>query len=189
MLSSLWKWFVPLSVRSTSTLSRSYAKPSRRAPATCSRLNTCLPRIEVRDVCGNRHPCRAFLHGACNNRETTQAGFQACSNRCLIQSCQDTVIECRAGDQTVCNNGFRSCNNGCDALASIRLLPPSRIKRLAGAGAVHSSRSVSYSEPATCAPSPANRQSASICALSAPPLLLKSRGNGLKPNGLTLPST
>jgi len=116
-------------------------------------------------------------------------GFQACSNRCSIQSCQDTVIECRAGDQTVCNNGFRSCNNGCDALASIRLLPPSRIKRLAGAGAVHSSRSVSYSEPATCAPSPANRQSASICALSAPPLLLKSRGNGLKPNGLTLPST
>jgi S-adenosylmethionine/arginine decarboxylase-like enzyme len=41
------------SVRSTSTSSRSYAKPSRRAPATCSRLNTCLPRIEVRDVCGN----------------------------------------------------------------------------------------------------------------------------------------
>src|SRR6476620_1593062 len=35
MLSSLWKWFVPLSVRSTSTSSRSYAKPSRRAPATC----------------------------------------------------------------------------------------------------------------------------------------------------------
>jgi hypothetical protein len=56
---------------------------------------------------------------ACNNRETTQAGFQACSNRCSIQTCRDTVIQCRPGDQTICNNGFQSCNNGCDALASI----------------------------------------------------------------------
>lgn len=32
---------------------------------------------------------------------------------------RDTVIQCRPGDQTVCNNGFQSCNNGCDALASI----------------------------------------------------------------------
>jgi hypothetical protein len=62
---------------------------------------------------------RSACVAACNNRETSQAGFQACSNRCSIQSCRDTVIECRAGDQTVCNNGFRSCNNGCDALASI----------------------------------------------------------------------
>jgi len=62
---------------------------------------------------------RSACVSACNNRETSQAGFQACSNRCSIQSCRDTVIECRAGDQTVCNNGFRSCNNGCDALASI----------------------------------------------------------------------
>ena len=46
MLSSLSKWFVPHSVRNTSTSSRSYAKPSRRAPATCSRRNTCLTRIE-----------------------------------------------------------------------------------------------------------------------------------------------
>ena len=46
MLSSLSKWFVPHSVRNTSTSSRSYAKPSRRAPATCSRRNTCLSRIE-----------------------------------------------------------------------------------------------------------------------------------------------
>jgi hypothetical protein len=56
---------------------------------------------------------------ACNNRETTQAGFQACSNRCSIQTCRDTVIQCRPGDQTICNNGFQSCNNGCDALAAI----------------------------------------------------------------------
>jgi hypothetical protein len=62
---------------------------------------------------------RSACVSTCNNRETSQAGFQACSNRCSIQSCRDTVIECRAGDQTVCNNGFRSCNNGCDALASI----------------------------------------------------------------------
>ena len=46
MLSSLSKWFVPHSVRNTSTSSRSYAKPSRRAPATCSRRSTCLTRIE-----------------------------------------------------------------------------------------------------------------------------------------------
>ena len=62
---------------------------------------------------------RSACLAACNNRETTRAEFQACSNRCSLQFCRDTVIECRPGDQTVCDNGFRSCNNGCDALAAI----------------------------------------------------------------------
>ena len=62
---------------------------------------------------------RSCCVAACNNRETTQAGIQACSNRCSIQFCRDTVIECRPGDQRVCNDDFSSCNGGCDALAAI----------------------------------------------------------------------
>jgi hypothetical protein len=62
---------------------------------------------------------RSSCVAACNNRETTQAGIQACSNRCSIQFCRDTVIECRPGDQRVCNDDFSSCNGGCDALAAI----------------------------------------------------------------------
>ena len=100
---------------------------------------------------------RSSCVAACNNRETTQAGIQACSNRCSIQFCRDTVIECRPGDQRVCNDDFSSCNGGCDALAAI----PSAaaiLKRLAPAAAAGSSRSVSASEPATQARSTANRQ-------------------------------
>ena len=62
---------------------------------------------------------RSACIAACNDREITRAGFQACSNRCSIQSCRNTVIQCRPGDQTLCNNGLTSCNNGCDALATI----------------------------------------------------------------------
>ncbi len=62
---------------------------------------------------------RSACVAACNERESTQAEFRACSNRCSIQTCRDTVIQCRPGDQTLCNNGFKSCNNGCDALATI----------------------------------------------------------------------
>jgi hypothetical protein len=62
---------------------------------------------------------RSSCVAACRDRETDQARFQACSDRCSIQFCQDVPISCRAGDQTVCNNGFQSCNNGCDALAAI----------------------------------------------------------------------
>ena len=101
---------------------------------------------------------RSSCVAACNNRETTQAGIQACSNRCSIQFCRDTVIECRPGDQRVCNDDFSSCNGGCDALAAIHPPPPSRIKRLAPAAAAGSSRSVSASAPATQARSTANRQ-------------------------------
>ena len=62
---------------------------------------------------------RSACVAACNDRETSQPRFQACANRCSIQFCQDIPIACRPGDQSVCNNGFNSCNNGCDALAAI----------------------------------------------------------------------
>ena len=62
---------------------------------------------------------RSSCVAACNDRETSQARFQACANRCSIQFCQDIPIACRPGDQSVCTNGFNSCNNGCDALAAI----------------------------------------------------------------------
>ena len=62
---------------------------------------------------------RSACLAACNDRETSQARFQACANRCAIQFCQDIPIACRPGDQSVCTNGFNSCNNGCDALAAI----------------------------------------------------------------------
>jgi hypothetical protein len=73
------------------------------------------PHRALADCAAVRSSCVA----ACQDRETDQARFQACANRCSVQFCQDTPIECRPGDQTVCNNGFRSCNNGCDALAAI----------------------------------------------------------------------
>src|SRR5262245_51794966 len=75
------------SVRNTSTSSRSYAKPSRRAPATCSLRNTCLPRIEVRDVCGNSHPCRAFLYRWRRLHEALRRPHQVLADRdrlCLV---------------------------------------------------------------------------------------------------------
>lgn len=62
---------------------------------------------------------RSACIDACSDRETSQPRFQACANRCAIQFCQDIPIACRPGDQSVCNNGFNSCNNGCDALAAI----------------------------------------------------------------------
>jgi hypothetical protein len=62
---------------------------------------------------------RSSCIAACNERETSQARFQACANRCSIQFCPDTLLVCRPGDQSVCTNGFNSCNNGCDALAAI----------------------------------------------------------------------
>jgi hypothetical protein len=62
---------------------------------------------------------RSSCVAACNDRETSQARFQACANRCSIQFCRDIPIACRPGDESVCSNGFNSCNNGCDALAAI----------------------------------------------------------------------
>ena len=47
---------------------------------------------------------RSACVAACNDRDTSQ---------------QDIPIACRPGDQSICNNGFNSCNNGCDALAAI----------------------------------------------------------------------
>lgn len=47
------------------------------------------------------------------------ARLQACANRCSIGVCPTIPSTCRAGDQTVCRNGFSSCNGACDALAAI----------------------------------------------------------------------
>lgn len=55
----------------------------------------------------------------CRTSETDQSRFQACANRCSIAFCQDTQIQCWPGDQRVCNDGFTSCNGGCNALAAI----------------------------------------------------------------------
>ena len=62
---------------------------------------------------------RSSCVDACIDRETGEARRQACINRCGIQFCPDTLLVCRPGDQSVCSNGFNSCNNGCDALAAI----------------------------------------------------------------------
>jgi hypothetical protein len=62
---------------------------------------------------------RGACVAACAERETSQARLQACSNRCSIQFCPNIQLACRPGDQSVCTNGFNSCNNGCDALAAI----------------------------------------------------------------------
>lgn len=44
---------------------------------------------------------------------------QACATRCSLTVCPTTQSLCRPGDQTVCRNGFSSCNGPCDALAAI----------------------------------------------------------------------
>ena len=133
---------------------------------------------------------RSSCVAACNNRETTQAGIQACSNRCSIQFCRDTVIECRPGDQRVCNDDFSSWQWGlrCFGGNPIRRRHPESngllqplLQAVQGL-----SRSASLRHKHDRLPI---GRSASIYALSAPPPLLKSRGNAPKPNGLTLPST
>lgn len=107
----------------------SHARPPERAETTMRSLllaAACLilfaTAVAWRPAEGLAVNCaavRSSCVAACNNRETTQAGIQACSNRCSIQFCRDTVIECRPGDQRVCNDDFSSCNGGCDALAAI----------------------------------------------------------------------
>ena len=47
---------------------------------------------------------------------TQRARVQACINRCLISPCQQTPLTsrlCDATAQSICNNGFRSCNDAC----------------------------------------------------------------------------
>jgi hypothetical protein len=44
---------------------------------------------------------------------------QACATRCSLTVCPTIPSLCRPGDQTVCRNGFSSCNGACDALAAI----------------------------------------------------------------------
>jgi hypothetical protein len=55
----------------------------------------------------------------CANIVDNPARLQACANRCSIGVCPTIPSTCRAGDQTVCRNGFSSCNGACDALAAI----------------------------------------------------------------------
>jgi hypothetical protein len=54
----------------------------------------------------------------CVDTETESARLSACRNRCAIQFCQDTPSVCRATDQSVCSNSFRSCSGACQSLAS-----------------------------------------------------------------------
>jgi hypothetical protein len=42
--------------------------------------------------------------------------LQACINRCLLSPCQQTPLTARLCDataQSICNNGFRACNDAC----------------------------------------------------------------------------
>ncbi len=62
------------------------------------------------------------IRGACIDHcrgEVDSTRAQACANRCSIAFCQDVPNLCRPGDQRVCVNGFRSCNNTCAALVAI----------------------------------------------------------------------
>jgi hypothetical protein len=46
------------------------------------------------------------------------ARVRACINRCFITPCQETPLTnrlCDATAQSICNNGFRACNNACVA--------------------------------------------------------------------------
>jgi hypothetical protein len=58
-----------------------------------------------------------FQH--CGDTETDSARLSACRNRCAIQFCQDTPSVCRATDQSVCSNSFRSCNGACQSIAAV----------------------------------------------------------------------
>jgi hypothetical protein len=62
---------------------------------------------------------RSSCTAQCARIIDNNARLQACTNRCSLMVCPDIVQTCRAGDQTVCNNGFSSCNGACDALAAI----------------------------------------------------------------------
>jgi hypothetical protein len=47
---------------------------------------------------------------------TLAAGVKACVNRCSIAPCQQTPLSARLCDataQSLCNNSFRSCTDGC----------------------------------------------------------------------------
>src|SRR6476646_6980078 len=47
---------------------------------------------------------------------TQRARVQACINRCQIAPCQPTPLTARLCDataQSICNNGFRACNDAC----------------------------------------------------------------------------
>jgi hypothetical protein len=72
------------------------------------------PQPAYADCAAVRAACIDHCRG-----EVDATRAQACANRCSIAFCQDVPTTCRPGDQRVCNDGFRSCNGVCDALASI----------------------------------------------------------------------
>jgi hypothetical protein len=62
---------------------------------------------------------RSSCTAECARIIDNNARLQACANRCSLMVCPSIVQTCRAGDQTVCRNGFSSCSGACDALAAI----------------------------------------------------------------------
>jgi hypothetical protein len=75
-----------------------------------------LPAPAAAVDCGSlRSSCTA----ECGRIIDNPARLQACVNRCSLMVCPGRLQVCRPGDQTVCRNGFSSCNGACDALAAI----------------------------------------------------------------------
>jgi hypothetical protein len=132
---------------------------------------------------------RSSCVAACNNRETTQAGIQACSNRCstILPGYCDRMPPGRSaglqrrlqllqwGLRCFGGNPIRRRHPESNGLLQPLLQAVQGLSRPASLRHKHDRLPIG--------------RSASICALSAPSPLLKSRGNAPKPNGLTLPST
>jgi len=64
------------------------------------------PAAALADCAAVRNSCIAH----CKSTNTDAARISACANRCSIEFCQDIPSTCRPGDQSVCNDDFRSCN-------------------------------------------------------------------------------
>jgi len=59
---------------------------------------------------------QAACTAQCRASNVDPARVQACINRCSIAPCQPTPLTARLCDataQSICNNGFRACNNAC----------------------------------------------------------------------------
>jgi hypothetical protein len=55
----------------------------------------------------------------CSSIVGNPARLRACTTRCSLAVCPTASPLCRPGDQTICRNGFSSCNGACNALAAI----------------------------------------------------------------------
>jgi hypothetical protein len=65
------------------------------------------------DECQNIAGATGQLNPVTGNQS---ARVQACINRCSIAPCQQTPLTsrlCDATAQSICNNGFRACNDAC----------------------------------------------------------------------------